>query len=160
MANPVYKKQYDDGMIVYFKDAEMAIIHREDGPAVEHSDGSKFWIQNRLLHRENGPAVEYPCGSKYWYKHGIKHREDGPANEVHRNGKVYKDYWVDGKKLSFLKFLLFKLSKSWKEFKEDLRKSKENPKFDKYYLENLGLYINVDKLNSKDYKCKKSLWKK
>jgi hypothetical protein len=42
-------------------------LHREDGPAVEHSDGSKYWWVNGKLHREDGPAVEYTDGSKYWY---------------------------------------------------------------------------------------------
>jgi hypothetical protein len=41
--------------------------HREDGPAIEHSNGEKHWYLNDKLHREDGPAVEYPDGSKYWY---------------------------------------------------------------------------------------------
>lgn len=32
--------------------------HREDGPAVEYADGSKYWYQNGELHREDGPAIE------------------------------------------------------------------------------------------------------
>jgi hypothetical protein len=43
-------------------------IHREDGPAVEYSDGDKFWYKNSERHRENGPAVDYSNGDKkYWY---------------------------------------------------------------------------------------------
>jgi len=48
------------------------ILHREDGPAYESSEGSKRWYLNGLLHREDGPAVEYSWGIKYWYYHGEK----------------------------------------------------------------------------------------
>jgi hypothetical protein len=42
-------------------------LHREDGPAVECSNGNKAWYLNGKLHREDGPAVEYSNGAKYWY---------------------------------------------------------------------------------------------
>ena len=46
-------------------------LHREDGPAYEWIDGSKFWYLNGLLHREDGPAIEYArSGSKRWFYHG------------------------------------------------------------------------------------------
>jgi len=45
-------------------------LHREDGPAVEYSDGYKVWYFNDQRHRIDGPAVEYPNGNKYWYYHG------------------------------------------------------------------------------------------
>jgi len=51
----------------YYKDKEMNIRHREDGPAVERADGYKEWYLNDQLHREDGPAVEYANGYKYWY---------------------------------------------------------------------------------------------
>jgi 3-methyladenine DNA glycosylase Mpg len=42
--------------------------------------GTKYWInENDELHREDGPAVEYMDGSKYWCINGKCHREDGPA---------------------------------------------------------------------------------
>ena len=48
-----------------------------------YPDGSlqyKIW-RNEFgqYNREDGPAVEYTNGTKYWYKNGLKHREDGPA---------------------------------------------------------------------------------
>ena len=43
------------------------ILHREDGPAVEHTNGYKAWYINDKLHREDGPAVEYASGTKEWY---------------------------------------------------------------------------------------------
>ena len=37
--------------------------HREDGPAVIHSNGIKEWYLNGKQHREDGPALEYPDGT-------------------------------------------------------------------------------------------------
>ena len=54
-------------------------LHREDGPAVEYSDGEKEWYINGKRHREDGPAREWSNGDKMWYKNGKRHREDGPA---------------------------------------------------------------------------------
>jgi|SRR5579859_4154648 len=45
-------------------------LHREDGPAVEYTDGYKAWYLNDELHREDGPAVEFTDGYKDWYYHG------------------------------------------------------------------------------------------
>jgi len=42
------------------------ILHKDDGPAVEYIDGSKFWFQNGRRHRIDGPAVEYMRGKEYW----------------------------------------------------------------------------------------------
>ena len=62
-------------------------LHREDGPAIEYADGTKYWYKNNLLHREDAPAIEYANGNKYWYKSGKIHREDGPAIE-HYSGTI------------------------------------------------------------------------
>ena len=64
------------GSKLYFKDNEMKIFHREDGPAVEHANGGKLWYLNDSLHREDGPAVEYPNGSKSWYLNGVELTEE------------------------------------------------------------------------------------
>jgi hypothetical protein len=45
-------------------------LHREDGPAVEHSSGNKSWYINGKLHREDGPAIENTSGVIRWYYHG------------------------------------------------------------------------------------------
>ena len=39
-------------------------LHRIKGPAVEYSDGTKYWCQNGLCHRLGGPAVELANGYK------------------------------------------------------------------------------------------------
>jgi len=46
--------------------------HREDGPAMEWPDGSKFWYQNGEQHREDGPAVEFANGGNFWFINGYK----------------------------------------------------------------------------------------
>ena len=45
-------------------------LHREDGPAVEYSDGSKAWYLNGKCHREDGPAIEWTDVERLWYKDG------------------------------------------------------------------------------------------
>ena len=54
----------------YYKNKEMTILHREDGPAVEWIYGDKIWFINGKRHREDGPAVEWSDGSKSWYLNG------------------------------------------------------------------------------------------
>ena len=51
-------------------------LHRDDGPAVEHSDGTMLWYQNGLRHRTDGAAVEWPSGNKVWYINGEQLSED------------------------------------------------------------------------------------
>ena len=46
------------------------IHHREKGPAVIYSNGTRFWHKKGKLHREDGPAIIWSSGSKSWYKHG------------------------------------------------------------------------------------------
>lgn len=38
----------------------------------ESSDGTKVWTLNNQLHREDGPAIEWANGTKFWYLNGIK----------------------------------------------------------------------------------------
>ena len=73
---------------------ESGQLHRENGPAREDADGTKFWFRNGFLHREDGPAFEHADGTKVWYTDGDLHRDDGPAIE-HVDGT--KEWWIDGK---------------------------------------------------------------
>jgi len=71
----------------YYKDREMTIYHRTDGPAVEgHRDdgsvGDKHWLVNGKLHRLDGPAVEYLYGRKEWYVNGVFIMELDKVGEV------------------------------------------------------------------------------
>jgi len=85
----------------YFADREMTILHREDGPAIEWSSGSRAWYLNGERHREDGPAVEYADDSKEWYLNGKLHREDGPAIE---DPDGYKSWYLNGKELTEAEF--------------------------------------------------------
>jgi len=75
------------------------VPHREDGPAIEYSNGDKFWYLNGVLHREDGPAVDLANGHKEWFLNGNRHRENGPAREL---VNVRKEYWVNGQYLDFI----------------------------------------------------------
>jgi hypothetical protein len=91
--------------------------HREDGPAVEFNDGSKYWMQHGKFHRLDGPAIEHKNGNKYWYKKGKRHREDGPAIDEKDN----KHWFLNGKRLSEETFN-FKTNKNKKTIIMDGRK--------------------------------------
>jgi len=56
---------------IYFKDRQMTIYHRHDGPAVEWFDGTKAWWVDGKRHRLDGPAIEYADGDKFWYVDGV-----------------------------------------------------------------------------------------
>jgi len=96
--NEQYIKIDKDGHKVYYKDREMTILHREDGPAIEFADGSKYWYMNGKCHREDGPAIEFADGSKHWYFNDSLHRKDGPAivwpdgsKYWFQNGKLHRE---------------------------------------------------------------------
>jgi len=82
---------------VYWKKPGTLIFHREDGPAVEYSDGTKYWYVDGKRHREDGPAAEFRGGRKEWYVGGKRHREDGPAI-VFANGE--RQWFVEGRKFT------------------------------------------------------------
>jgi hypothetical protein len=76
-------------------------LHREDGPAVEYSDGGKEWRLNGRYHREGGPAIEWVNGDKSWYLNGKRHREDGPAVDYVSG---HKEWWLNGEQLTEKEF--------------------------------------------------------
>jgi hypothetical protein len=88
-----YIKKNDTGTF-YYLDKKMTEYHREDGPAYEDANGTKFWYLNGRLHREDGPAIERADGTKEWYLNGRLHREDGPAYE---GADGTKTWYLNGK---------------------------------------------------------------
>ena len=101
------KKEIDEfGTIHYCNDKGQ--LHRENGPAMEHANGDKWWYKNGLRHREDGPAVEFANCYKAWYKNGLRHREDGPAIE-YANGD--RDYYYND-----IKYLEIKTNEEWIRF--------------------------------------------
>jgi hypothetical protein len=61
-------------------------LHREDGPAAKHINGTKEWYLDGKRHREDGPAIEYR-GVKEWYINGERHREDRLSRDWYYNGE-------------------------------------------------------------------------
>ena len=51
-------------------DFDLNKTHRQDGPAIEWSDGEKWWYVNGERHRLDGPAIEWSDGEKWWYVDG------------------------------------------------------------------------------------------
>ena len=71
------------------------VLHREDGPAVEYSNGTMVWYIGGKKHRTDGPAIEYSSGKKCWCHNGEFHRLDGPAIE-RPDGRM--DWYYFGKR--------------------------------------------------------------
>ena len=59
------------GWEFYYKDREMTIYHRIDGPAATAAAGDKAWFVDNKRHRIDGPAIEYTGGDKSWYVNNV-----------------------------------------------------------------------------------------
>jgi hypothetical protein len=94
-----------NGLLARFKDDASYIVklhgryHREDGPAIEHSDGSAEWWKNGVRHREDGPALINVDWSQEFWLNVPRHREDGPAIEWADGSH---EWWLNGKKVKKL----------------------------------------------------------
>ena len=44
--------------------------------------GTKWWLLNGKLHREDGPAVEWTDGNKHWYLNDIWYTEEQYKKEM------------------------------------------------------------------------------
>ena len=55
---------------------EKGELHREDGPAVESSNGRREWFKNGLRHREDGPAIVWEDGTHSYYLNDIKYTKE------------------------------------------------------------------------------------
>lgn len=110
-SGPPYVNVYSNGDKYYYKTPKMTILHREDGPAIEHVNGHKEWWINGKLHRTDGPAIEYADGGKDWYINGKLHREDGPAIE---NSNGIKRWYLNGKLLTEKEFKAYFANKRYK----------------------------------------------
>ena len=70
-------------------------LHRDDGPAIECADGTKFWYINGKRHRDDGPAIECADGDKSWYLHGKEVTQAEVESLQSCEGKIVE---IDGKK--------------------------------------------------------------
>ncbi len=65
------------------------LLDREDGPAVEFFNGTKYWYKDGRLHREDGPAIARAIGPKQWF---IEGRE---LTEQEFNNRNKKEFSMD-----------------------------------------------------------------
>ena len=49
-------------------------FHRDDGPAIIHTNGDKLLYRNGKHHRENFPAVVKTDGTKEWWNNDMRYR--------------------------------------------------------------------------------------
>ena len=102
MAIKKYFVTVDEHSTRWYKDAKCKVLHRENGPAVECSNGDKVWYQNGQLHRTDGPAIDRASGHKEWWQNDLCHRTDGPA-VVFEDGD--KRWCITGEELTEAEFL-------------------------------------------------------
>ena len=91
-----YIKITEDGDKYYHSDEEMSIRHREDGPAIEWTNGDKEWYINNKQHREDGPAIEWTNGNTYWYLNSVEYSEE----EFNKKMKNSKKIVIKGKEFT------------------------------------------------------------
>jgi hypothetical protein len=59
----------------YLEEHHLGFIqHRDCGPSFI-SDNILHWMKNGCLHREDGPAVVHKNGTNVWFKYGIRKRD-------------------------------------------------------------------------------------
>ena len=60
---------------VCYRNAERQ-LHRTHGPAIIHSNGDEYWLQNGRYHRTDGPAVIQEGGYVYWFLNDMRLSEE------------------------------------------------------------------------------------
>jgi hypothetical protein len=104
ISGPNSVTKYTPGVLSPIDGAECHInnlgqLHRDDGPAVICTDGSKYWYKDGLQHREGGPAVTWqPHGSQLWIVEGKRHRLDGPAEHFGDSGT--KKWYIEDREIN------------------------------------------------------------
>ena len=53
-----------------------------------NSNGDKCWYFDGNLHRVDGPAIEYSNGYKYWYLNGIEYTEIEYNTETNKTNMI------------------------------------------------------------------------
>lgn len=69
-----------------------------------------YYVKENIYFREKYSDMDglilYTGGRKEWYKCGLFHREDGPAIEAPYKKNTNCDWFIDGKPIASLLFLL------------------------------------------------------
>jgi len=71
-----YVEVRENGNTYWYSDLECTILHRENGPAVERSDGYKAYYQNNKWHRIDGPARIWPNGDEEYWIDGVRYTKE------------------------------------------------------------------------------------
>jgi hypothetical protein len=100
------RKVFSDGTIdwvLYDPDHKHAqsdgfILHREDGPARIHTNGTKKWFRYGGFHRIGQPAIEWNSGQREWWIEDKKigqteNGEDLPLKEILEYAKACRE-WI------------------------------------------------------------------
>jgi hypothetical protein len=99
-----------------------------------------------LLHREDGPAIEYSDGDYEYYINGKLHNAFGPARKMKNCEKTYFEYYFYGKQYSDLEDFYKKQYKGIK-LKQKMRELKFNKMLNKQYVLSL---INIENNKEKE----------
>ncbi len=82
--------KFNDAMVWY----KNGLIHRNDGPAVEHDDIVGYY-KHEVPHRVDGPAIKcLNARSERWWMNGKLHRIGGGPAVI--EGDSYVQWWRDG----------------------------------------------------------------
>ena len=71
--------------IVRYRDIRTGELHRLDGPAITHPDGTEKWYWQGRVHRNDGPAIMYPNGKIEWWYNGSQRSFKGWCNLMEKN---------------------------------------------------------------------------
>ena len=67
----------ENGNKRWYNESGQLHLDENDLPAIEYTDGTKFWYQNGKCHRDNGlPACIFRSGAQYWDVNGTTIRYD------------------------------------------------------------------------------------
>ena len=68
----VFMKKVKNIYIEIDKNLKLTGIFQDDNNAIHY-------IRNGKFHREDGPASEFPNGTKWWFWNNLRHNSTGPA---------------------------------------------------------------------------------
>ena len=82
MSSPMMTIERCKDRISYYADG---VLHRDDGPAIEHRSGIVVWYSHGVRHRADGPAMIFPAlysaatptsGFHRWFLNGVEYSEE------------------------------------------------------------------------------------
>lgn len=93
--NGCWKRVKTSGDIIWYKDKDLKIISRLDGPAIENTNGYQAYVVDGKFHRLGGPAQIWDENNCNYFEDDKLHRLDGPA--CVRSNPRDNQYFIKGK---------------------------------------------------------------